>query len=116
VLRTRDTSFAPIETRPGMYRIHVRRAADGVTFQQRFEYVVKGSQEAVNAFVQQRVTALDYLSEQRTVDGVAYAVLLTAAPVAIPTTLTGVPFRDLRAADRSGTLSWLWQRVDSGSY
>lgn len=45
-----------------------------------------------------------------------YALLLTPSPVAIPATLTGVPFRDLRAGDLDGTLSWLWQRVDTGAY
>jgi hypothetical protein len=116
VLRTRDTSFAPADTRAGLYRIHVRRAPDGVSFQQRFEYVVKGPQDAVTAFVQQRVNAKDYLSEQRTEGGVTYAVLLTAAPVAIPSTLTGVAFREMRVAERDGKLTWLWQRVDSGNY
>jgi hypothetical protein len=116
VLRTRDTSFVPADARAGLYRIHVRRAPDGVTFQQRFEYVVKGPQDAVTAFVQQRLNAKDYLSEQRTEDGVTYAVLLTAAPVAIPSTLTGLAFRDMRVAERAGKLTWLWQRVDSGNY
>jgi hypothetical protein len=116
VLRTRDTSFVAAAARAGLHRIHVRRAATGSGFQQRFEYVIKGPQDAVAAFVQQRVSALDYLSEQRIVDGTAYALVLCAAPVSIPSTLTGVTFRELRDQDRSGKLSWLWQRVDSGAY
>jgi hypothetical protein len=116
VLRTRDTSFVDASARAGLHRIHVRRAASGSGFQQRFEYVVKGAQDAVAAFVQQRVNARDYVSEQRVVDGTAYALVLCAAPVSIPSTLTGVTFRELREKDRSGTLSWLWQRVDSGAY
>jgi hypothetical protein len=116
VLRTRDTSFVAASARAGLHRIHVRRAASGVGFQQRFEYMVKGAQDAVAAFVQQRVNAGDYVSEQRVVDGTAYALLLCAAPVTIPSTLTGVTFRELREKDRSGVLSWLWQRVDSGVY
>ena len=42
------------------------------------------------------------LSEQRTVGAVAYALLLTPAPVAVPAALTAVTFRDLRAGDRAG--------------
>ena len=47
---------------------------------------------------------------------VAYALLLTPAPVALPGALTPVTFRDLRAGDRTGDLSWLWQRLDTGAY
>ena len=47
---------------------------------------------------------------------VAYALLLTPAPVAVPGALTAVTFRILRAGDLAGDLSWLWQRLDTGAY
>ncbi len=114
ILRTRDTSHVSANMRPGLYRIHVR--PNGSTFQQRFEYVVKGTPEAVAGFVETRKSAGDYLSEQRTVDGIAYALLLCAAPVQVPSGITGVTFRELREKDRSGALGWLWERVDKGKY
>lgn len=115
VMRTRDTSFVTnAAQRVGLYRIHVRKGGTG--FQQRFEYVVKGTQAAVDAFATDRTNAKDYVSEKRVVDGVEYAVVLTAAPVAIPGALQGVSFREMRDQDRSGKLSWLWTRVDGTSY
>jgi hypothetical protein len=54
------------------------------------------------------------LSERRTVDQVDHALLLAPAPVALPETLSGVSFRELRNGDSTGELSWLWQRVDTG--
>jgi hypothetical protein len=99
-----------------LYRIHVRQAASGSGFQQRFEYVVKGAPTTVASFVQARSSAGDYLVEQRTVDGTAYALVLCAAPVALPAGLSAVTFRDLRAKDQPEALGWLWQRVDSGGY
>lgn len=115
VLRTRDTSSVQPETRGALYRIHVRRNPNGV-FEQRFEYIVKGPPEIVSTYVDIRQNADDYLSEQRTVDGTAYALLLTAAPISVPSTLTPVSFKELRDQDRTGKLSWLWARVDSGNY
>ena len=116
ILRTRDVSHVAAAFRPGLYRIHVRRAPSGTGFQQRFEYVVKGPPDAVTAFVDEQTAAGAVLSEQRTVGAVVYALLLTPAPVTAPAALTAVTFRDLRAGDRAGELSWLWQRVDSGAY
>ena len=100
ILRTRDVSHVDTTFRPGLYRIHVRRAPSGAGFQQRFEYVVKGAPDAVTAFVTAQTAAGAVLSEQRTVGAVAYALLLTPVPVAVPATLTPVTFRDLRAGDR----------------
>jgi hypothetical protein len=114
VLRTRDTAHVAADVRPGLYRIHVRPNGSG--FQQRFEYVVKGAPEAVSSFAQARGGAGDFISEQRTVDGTAYALLLCAAPVQLPSGLSAVTFRELREKDRSGALSWLWERVDRGNY
>jgi hypothetical protein len=116
VLRTRDTTFVTAGARAGLYRIHVRRNPAAAGFQQRFEYVVKGTPDVVAAFAAQRTAAKDYLSEQRLVDGTAYALVLSAAPLGLPNGLSAVSFRELREGDRSGKLSWLWQRLDSGSY
>ena len=121
ILRTRDVSHVGATTRPGLYRIHVRRAPAEPNqptsgFQQRFEYVIKGAPDAVTAFVTTQTATGAVLSEQRTVGAVAYALLLTPAPVAVPGTLTPVTFRDLRAGDLAGDLSWLWQRLDTGAY
>jgi hypothetical protein len=116
ILRTRDVSHVAAAFRVGLYRIHVRRAPSGGGFQQRFEYVVKGAPDAVTGFVSSQVAAGALLSEQRTVGAVAYALLLTPSPVAIPGALAAVPFRDLRDGDLTGELSWLWRRVDTGAY
>jgi hypothetical protein len=115
VLRTRDVSHAPANTRTGLYRIHVRAAASG-GFQQRFEYMIKGPTDMVTAFTRMRTSAGDYLSEQRTVNGSDYALVLSTAPVALPSGLAAVTFRELRAGDADGSLSWLWTRVDKGTY
>jgi len=116
VLRTRDVSHVAAAFRPGLYRIHVRRAPSGSSFQQRFEYVVSGPPDAVTAFAAAQTAAAAVLSEQRSVGAAAYALLLSPAPATVPATLTAVTFRDLRAGDRTGDLSWLWQRIDSGAY
>jgi hypothetical protein len=116
VLRTRDVSHVAASFRPGLYRIHLRQAPSGGGFQERFEYVVKGLTAAVDAFVTARTTAGAYLSEKREASGTTHAVLLTRAPITIPSGVSGVTFREMRAGDPSGALSWLWQRVDSGAY
>jgi hypothetical protein len=115
-LRTRDISFVPDDTRAGLYRIHVRRAPGGSGFQERFEYVVKGPADAVSAFTQARSAAGDYVSEQRTISDGTYALILCSAPVSLPSGLSAVPFRELRSKDQAGTLSWLWQRLDTQNY
>jgi len=116
ILRTRDVTHVDTTFRPGLYRIHVRRSPSDAGFQQRFEYVIKGAPDAVTAFVTTQTATGAVLSEQRTVGGVAYALLLTPAPVVMTGTLTPVTFRNLRAGDLAGDLSWLWQRVDTGAY
>jgi hypothetical protein len=116
VLRTRDVSHVDAASRPGLYRIHVRKAPSGGGFEQRFEYVVKGAEPAVAGFIQARQMAGDYLSESRTAGGTSYALVLTSTPVALSGGVSGVPFAELRAGDQSGALSWLWQRVDAGTY
>jgi hypothetical protein len=116
VLRTRDVSHVDAAFRAGLYRIHVRRNAGHDGFEQRFEYVVKGPTAAVEAFVAARTQANDYVSEKRASGDTTRALVLTRAPLTIPSGLTGVPFTDLRAGDTSGELAWLWKRVDSGSY
>jgi hypothetical protein len=70
----------------------------------------------VTTYVQVRQAADDYLSEQRTVDGIAYALLLTAAPISLPSTMSAVGFRERREKERSDKLRWLWRRIDSGNY
>jgi hypothetical protein len=115
VLRTRDVSHAPAEGRAGLHRIHVRRSAAG-EFEQRFEYVVKGEGDAVAQFVTAAEAEGGYLSERRAALGTEYALVLSPEPLALPAGAEGVSFGELRAEDRSGELSWLWQRVDSGEY
>ena len=45
-----------------------------------------------------------------------YALVLTAAPVTIANTLGAVTFSELRTKDNSGELTWLWARVNTGTY
>lgn len=117
VLRTRDTSYAAVGNRPGLYRIHVRRQpGTTATFQQRFEYVVQGSPSNMDAYVATRLAAGDYLSERRDVSGTAYAIFLCSAERTLGTGITAVTFAQMRAGDKAGTLSWLWNRVDRGVY
>jgi parallel beta-helix repeat protein len=115
-LRTRDTSFVEPEVRKGLYRIHIRKARIANTFEQRFEYIVKGPPEIVTTYVNVRLAAADHLVEQRTVEGTAYALLLTAAPISVPSTMSAITFRELRAGDQESQLSWLWKRLDATAY
>jgi len=115
ILRTRDVSHVAASFRPGLHRIHVRQAATGGGFEERFEYVVKGSATAIGTFLAARAQTGGCLSEKRDVSGTTYALVLSPAPIAIPSDVSGVTFRELRAKDQSGALSWLWQRVDSGA-
>jgi hypothetical protein len=116
ILRTRDVSHVAESVRAGLYRIHVRRAPGGSGFEERFEYVVKGPSESVASFVEARPAAGEYLSEMRSVGSTSYALVLTAEPITLEAGISGVTFRELRAGDISGELSWLWQRVDAGAY
>jgi hypothetical protein len=116
ILRTRDVTHVGATFRAGLYRIHVRRAPSDTGFQQRFEYVVKGPPDAVDAFVTAQTATGAVIVEQRTVSAVAYALLLTPEPVAVPGVLTPVTFRNLRAGDLAGDLSWLWLRLDAAAY
>lgn len=114
ILMTRDTSHAPAGQQPGMYRIHVREHSGG--FQERYEYVVKGTPTNVTAWVNSRTAAGDYLAEQQTVSGTAYALLLCATPVSLGTGVSAVSHTELRTGDNNGTLSWLWNRINNGNY
>jgi len=116
VLRTRDTSHVAAELRIGLYRIHVRRAPDGSGFEQRFEYVVKGAASEIDAFVAARSAAGDYFSRKDVVGATSYALVLTRSPITVPSSLSAVSFRELRAGDRDGTLAALWVTIDSGQY
>jgi hypothetical protein len=116
IMRTRDISHVSAAFQPGLYRIHVTTFDGGVTFKQRFEYVVKGLPADVASFISTRVAAGDYASTQVTVSGTVYVVMLMQAPLTIPGTLTGVTFQDLRTGDKNGTLSALWTTVNTGSY
>jgi hypothetical protein len=108
ILKTRDVSFVAAASQRGLYRIHVRRNPSGSGFQQRFEYVVKGSPADMQAFLSARQAAGDTVVGSRLVGTVTYAVLLSPSPLAVPTTLSGVTFQALRAGDNDGSLSWLW--------
>lgn len=111
-LRTRNTTFAPASMREGLYRIHLRPMSAGAGFQVRYEYVVKGEPGRLMAWVAQQVGAGAYLSEQRTVSGVAYALVLSPRPTTVSTGLSGATFPDMRTP----ALAWLWARVDAGTY
>jgi hypothetical protein len=115
ILRTRDTSFVAAAERVGLYRIHVRLTPGGAGYQQRFEYVVMGPPADVTAWTTARCAAGDHLIEQREVGGTASAIVLAGAPRTVPAPLTGVAFAALRAGDRDGTLSWLWDLVNGGT-
>ena len=78
--------------------------------------VVKGSPSDVSTWVATRTGAGDYLSEQQTVSGTAYALLLCQAPVTLGTGVSAVTHTELRAGDNAGTLSWLWDRINDGVY
>jgi hypothetical protein len=78
--------------------------------------MIKGPPDAITAFVQMQQAAGGYLSDQRTIDGVAHALLLTSTPVIVPDAISAVSFADLRTGDRNGELSWLCKRADSGGY
>ena len=116
ILSTRDVSFVDAGMQKGLYRIHVRKSPSGTGFQQRFEYVVSGASAEVTAFTAARVASGDYLSESRVVGATAYALVLTSAPVAVPSTLAGVTLRELREGDLDASLAWLWSRVSDGKY
>ncbi|GAC1358498.1 MAG: hypothetical protein NVSMB47_11430 [Polyangiales bacterium] len=114
VLATRDVSFVAPALRNGLHRIHVRKVAGG--YQQRFEYVVRGTPAAMSAFLAEPSPGSDCLAEMRVVDGTAYALVLTAQPIAVPASLDGPTFRELRAGDLDGSLGWLWKRLNERSY
>jgi hypothetical protein len=116
VLRTRDVSYVTNALlRAGLYRIHVRR--NGASFQQRFEYVVKGTVTNVNNFCNARAAASDYVSYQVTVGATRYAVLLCAAPVdTAAASVSPVTWTEMRTGDNDGTLSAMWTVLDRGMY
>lgn len=116
VLRTRDTFHVDPTYRTGCYRIHIRTQNDGASFQQRFEYIFKGSASAVGSAVNTLVNAGHYLSRVQAVGSVTYALVIAKAPVAIGGGVSAVSHVEMRAGDVSGALSWLWSVVDAGNY
>ncbi|EPX64512.1 hypothetical protein D187_003248 [Cystobacter fuscus DSM 2262] len=108
ILKTRDVSFVASASQRGLYRIHVRRNPSGTGFQQRFEYVVKGTAADMQSFLSARQAAGDTVVGSRLVGTSTYAVLLSPTPLTVPSTLSGVSFRALRAGDNDGSLRWLW--------
>lgn len=115
ILKTMDTSFVAAAQRTGLYRIHVRQAGDG-GFEQRFEYVIKGTAANVSAFTTARQAAGDRVLEERTLAGTSYAIVLAPQPRSVPANLSGVTFTELRARDNDGTASWLWSRINTADY
>jgi len=114
ILRTRDVSHVDVGDRPGLYRIHVTGSPGA--FLERFEYIFQGTPANVLAEIATLTAAGHYLSEYQDVGGTGYALMLTSAPVTLSGSVSAVTFADLRAGDLNGTLSWLWNRVDSGDY
>ena len=114
ILSTRDVSFVDPALRNGLHRIHVRKGAAG--YQQRFEYVVRGAPAVMDAFLSGPAAVDGCLVESRVVDGKAYALILAGHPIAVPASLDGPTFRELRAGDLDGSLGWLWKRINDRSY
>lgn len=113
ILRTRDLNNVPAANRKGLYRIHLReKAGGGGALEERFEYVVAGTGRSFTRFLNDTVAAGGYLSERRG----DVALLLTPVPLAVPANVDAVTFDQMRAGDRDGMLSWLWARVDNGTY
>ncbi len=113
ILRTRDISFVPAAGQKGLYRIHLREAAAGDGVEERFEYVVRGTALAIASWLEVARAAGAYISESRNAGGSTYALLLSPTPLEAPDAIAGVSFEELREGDRTGTLSWLWARIDS---
>ncbi len=116
ILRTRDISFVAAAMRKGLHRIHVREAASGGGVDERFEYVVSGAASEIATWIATVRGQGAYVSESRSVGLSAYALVLSPVPLEVPGALNGVTFEALRAGDRAGTLSFLWQRIDLGNY
>lgn len=112
ILKTRDTSFVASTYRPGLYRIHLKRPSgciSGSCLKARFEYIVKGDPGRVAAWAAQQVVLGSIVADRRSVGGVGYALVYTAAPTVLTpwAGLAGVTTAELRTAD----LSWLWDRL-----
>jgi hypothetical protein len=116
VLRTRDVSFVEASARKALQRIHLREAATGAGIEERFEYVVSGAPSAISTWLDSARAQGIYLSESRTTGGISFALVLSPEPIEIPAELSAVGFEALREGDRSGALSWLWERLDRGNY
>lgn len=105
VLKTRDTSFAPANTRTGLYRMHIKKGPAG--FLQRFEYVVKGPPATLHAWTVGRTAAGDHVVGKRTVAGTGYAIVLTSAPTILAVGLSTVTHSELRQPANA----WLWDQL-----
>ncbi|NNE94544.1 MAG: hypothetical protein HKN24_00765, partial [Acidimicrobiales bacterium] len=113
-LRTWDTSFVAAEHRRGLYRIHVRERGDW--FDQSFEYVVAGPDMAIDAWLDEIESSGSSVNTtfrgQWTADpdtGHEVAVVQSAHPMAVPTTVEPVTFDDIRQADLHGSGNDLWR-------
>jgi hypothetical protein len=108
-LRTWDTSFAGVA---GVYRVHLRETPAGA-FEERFEYVVKGSAPDIAAWFSSAPACGSRLLTWRTVGLQTYAVILMSNPVSLPASVSAVTFSELRDGDNAGTLNWLWSKLES---
>jgi hypothetical protein len=114
ILKTWDVSFVPEAERRGLYRIHLREAADG-GLDERFEYVVTGPTAGVTAWLEtlDPEDCTSQVLEARALAGDSHALVVSGVPLQVPSALDGVSFEALRAGDRDGSLTWLWQRLDT---
>jgi hypothetical protein len=116
IVRTRDVSFVEASARKALHRIHLREAVSGAGIEERFEYVVSGAPSAISTWLDSAHDQGVYLSESRTTDGISFALVLSPVPLEVPAEISAVSFEALREGDRSGALSWLWERIDRGNY
>jgi hypothetical protein len=100
ILATRDTAWVDAAQRRGLYRVQVRRK--GAEYEQRFEYLLRGSAASVGGCV----------VETWTVGGETVSLIVSPTPLTVPATLNAVAFESLR----DPTMSAVWKRVDALAY
>jgi hypothetical protein len=117
VLRTWDTSFVTEEERHGLYRIHAKSDAGG-DIVERFEYVFHAPQAELSTWLGSLESGdcTAVVVDRRAMVEVDFVLLLSAVPIEVPAEFGAPTFEELRAGDRDGTLTWLWQRLDQADY
>ncbi|MGI9598117.1 MAG: glycosyl hydrolase family 28-related protein [Acidimicrobiales bacterium] len=109
ILATRDATFVDRAVRRGVSRIQVR-SGPGASFEQRLEYVVAGASSAIDRWLADEPGAAARFGRPDTGAGDEYVVVLSGAPLRIPSNIRAVGFGELRAL--AGVLPELWQWLD----